>query len=315
MQQQAQQRLDVIGVGLATLDVLIKLEDMPTWERGGRFDDIALDGGGPVGTALVAAARLGLRCGYVGTAGSDEFAQRKLSSLGDSGVDTTRVVLRPGPEEAIVICYVDRKTGERVFSGRKGFGNTPLQTSELDKNYITSARYLHLDGFHPQAALQAAAWMREAGGTVCFDGSRTSGAINDSHRAIMEHVDVLVCGEGYLRALSGRDDVCEAGRKALSLGVRVAIETRGAHGCYTVTPDESFHTPAFEVDVVDTTGAGDVFHGAYIAGLHRGWPPRTVALYASAVSAIKCTRLGGRRGIPRHEDVVQFMAERGHNLP
>jgi sugar/nucleoside kinase (ribokinase family) len=315
MQQQAQQPLDVIGVGLATLDVLIRLEDMPTWESGGRFDDIALDGGGLVGTALVAASRLGLRCGYLGTAGSDEFAHRKLSSLSDNGVDTARVAIRPGPEEAIVICYVDRKTGERVFSGRKGLGNTPLQVSEIDRDYITSARYLHLDGFHPEAALQAARWMREAGGTVCFDGSRTRGPVGDSHRAILEHVDVLVCGEGYLRALSGCDDVYEAGRKALTHNVRVAVETRGAQGCYSITPHECFHTPAFEVGVVDTTGAGDVFHGAYLAGLHRGWSPRTVALYAGAVSAIKCTRLGGRRGIPRHEDVVQFMAERGHTLP
>ena len=89
------------------------------------------------------------------------------------------------------------------------------------------------------------------------------------------------------------------------------VQTVGIDGSYTVTADEQFHTPAFEVDVVDTTGAGDVFHGAYLAGLLRGWDLRRVAIFSSAVSAIKCTRLGGRAGIPRFDKVLAFLRERG----
>jgi len=81
-------------------------------------------------------------------------------------------------------------------------------------------------------------------------------------------------------------------------------------GSYTVSPDDEFHTPAFEVNVIDTTGAGDVFHGAYLAGLVKGWDLRRIATFASAVSAIHCTVLGNRKGIPSMEEVETFLRER-----
>ena len=146
--------LDVIGLGLATLDILVRFESLPTWEHGARFERIAFDGGGPVATALVAASRLGLRVGYVGTAGQDEFAERKLRSLQESGIDTSRVVRRPGDERQIVICCVRSTDGERVFCGHETLRTDPLRADELDRAYVCSAPLVHLDGFHPDAASQ-----------------------------------------------------------------------------------------------------------------------------------------------------------------
>jgi sugar/nucleoside kinase (ribokinase family) len=100
----------------------------------------------------------------------------------------------------------------------------------------------------------------------------------------------------------------------LDLGPRVYIETAGANGSYTITTEEQFHTPAFPVDVVDTTGAGDVFHGAYIAGWLRGWDLQQIAQFSSAVSAIKCTKLGGRAGIPTFDETMEFLHARGVDL-
>jgi ribokinase len=295
---------------MATLDVLIRCERIPTWEGGAGFDELAFDGGGPVGTAMAAAARLGAAAGCVSTAGSDEFAERKMVSLRECGVDTSRMRARPGPERQIVICYVHAGSGERVFAGRKGLGDDPLRVEELDRDYITAASYLHLDGFHGDAALQAAQWMRAAGKTVVFDGGKTTRGVSDRSRRLIETVDVLIAGAGFLRGLTGVEDLTEAGRQALRLGPRIVVETLGERGCHTVTADDAFHTPAFRVEVVDTTGAGDVFHGAYIVGLLRGWGPRTTAVFASAVSALKCTRLGGRRGIPCLADVHAFLRAR-----
>jgi ribokinase len=193
----------------------------------------------------------------------------------------------------------------------------PLPASELDRDYIVSADYLHLDGFHHEAGLQAAKWMREAGKTVVMDGSKTSGPVRDTHRELIPYVDVLITGEGYGRGLTGIDDIWTAGKAVLELGPRIFCETVGAEGCYTVAapfdgrPGESFHTPAFEVDVVDTTGAGDVFHGAYIVGLLHGWTPRQCAQFSTAVSAIKCTKLGGRAGIPSFDETMAFLVDHG----
>lgn len=309
--------LDIVGLGLATLDVLVRISELPTWERMGTMSGFALDGGGPVGTGLVAAARLRARVGYVGTAGTDEVAELKLGLLTREGVDVSRLVRREGPEGNVVLVCVDEATGERTFTGLRDRHRVPLRPEELDRGYITEAAFLHLDGHHPEASLAAARWMHEAGKEVMLDGARMTGRMGrslDYYRELVARTDVLVCGAGFVPALTGRGDVWEAGRAALDLGPRTVVQTEGDRGAYTVTHEGSFHTPAFRVNVVDTTGAGDVFHGAYLVGLLRGWSPEQVALFASAVAALKCEALGGRAGIPTLERTLDFLHRQGIQL-
>jgi len=307
--------IQVVGLGLATLDVLIRLKDMPTWQERNQASGFRFDGGGLVGTAMVAAARLGARAGFIGTAGSDESAELKLRSFVESGVDLSRLVRRDGPEDQVMLVYVHQETGERVFAGVHSGPRRPIHPEELDKAYITSADYLHIDGLlHQEATLQAVRWMQEAGKTVVMDGSRTNGPIRQEHQDLVPYVDVLITGEGFARALTGIDDIWQAGQAVLDLGPRIFIETVGERGSYTITQDEQFHIPAFEVDVVDTTGAGDVFHGAYIVAMMHGWTPRQCALLSTAVSAIKCTRLGGRAGIPTFGQTMAFLRSAGIEL-
>lgn len=301
----------IVGLGLATLDVLIRLDEMPTWEHGTRVSEFRFDGGGLVGTAIVAAAKLGADVGFIGTAGTDESAELKLRSFVECGVDLSRLVRRPGPEDQVMLVYVHGQTGERIFSGVASAQRQPLRIEELDRDYITAADYLHVDGLHYEAALQAAKWMKEAGKTVVMDGSKTNGPVAEPYRQLIRYIDVLITGEGYARGLTGLEDIWLAGEAVLAMGPRIFVETVGERGSYTVTSSERFHTPAFEVDVIDTTGAGDVFHGAYIVGLQRGWNPRQCAVFASAVSAIKCTRLGGRAGIPTFDQTMAFLQARG----
>lgn len=304
--------LDIIGLGLSTLDILIRLGDLPTWERGAGCSAIGLDGGGPVGTACVASARLGARVGYVGTSGNDQLATLKMQSLRDYGVDLTRMVRRDQPENHVVIVYVNQDTGERVFSGLRGFDCLPLQVTELDRVYLTSASYLHLDGTYPEAAWQAAQWMHAAGKLVSLDCAKSDGkSVWGGLKELVPCADILICGSGFGRALTGKDDLWQAAETMFSLGPRVVVQTEGIDGSYTLTADERFHTPAYKVNVMDTTGAGDVFHGAYLVGLLRGWDLRTVARFASAVAAIKCTCLGGRRGIPTFEQTLAFLDDQG----
>ena len=310
------ERIQIVGLGLATLDVLIRTENMPNWEHGARFDAFGFDGGGPVGTAMCAAARLGAAVGFVGTAGCDHVAGLKVELLEEFGIDLSHLLRRDQPEDQVVIVYVDSRTGERVFSGFGRPRDQLLRPEELDRAYITAADYLHLEGMHPEAALQAARWMQEAGKTVVLDGSKTAERdVRPFIRELIPYVNVLICGEGFGRALSGVEGLYEAGRRILEMGPRIVVQTEGADGSYTVTREDRFHTPAYPVDVVDTTGAGDVFHGAYIVGLLHGWDLRTVARFSTAVSALKCTGLGGRGPIPTFSQVGAFLEERGEPLP
>lgn len=307
-------RIRVVGLGMAVLDILVRLREMPRWDQGARLSAVAIDGGGPVATAMVAVSRLGVRAGFVGTCGSDRLGEIKMETLVENDLDVSRVVRRPGPENQVVLVSVHEDTGERVFSGLRGFRDNALRVDELDRAYITSADYLHLDGAHAEAALQAAQWMQEAGKTVVLDAGTTEGPVSPSLRALVEHTDVLICGSGFGPALTGLDDLWEVGEAILEHGPRIVVQTEGADGSYTVTAEERFHTPAFEVDVLDTTGAGDVFHGAYIVGLLQGWDVRQVAQFSTAVSAIKCTKLGGRTGIPTFQETMAFLQERGIDL-
>jgi sulfofructose kinase len=305
--------LDVVGLGLSTVDILMRLSEMPTWEQGGGMRDVCFDGGGPVGTALAAAARLGARAGYVGTCGSDAVAALRLQYLTRDGIDVSRVITRGMPEKQVILVYVQAESGERVFAAAH-IADDLLKPEELDREYITSAPFLHLDGFHLEAAFQAARWMREAGKTVVLDAGKTRWEVSQGMASLVDLTDILICGSGFGPALTGRHDIWDAGEGLLARGPRVVVQTEGAAGCYTTTASERFHTPAFKVDVVDTTGAGDVFHGAYIFGLLQGWDCRRTARFATAVSAIKCTRLGGRSGIPGLGEVQKFLELRGKEI-
>lgn len=308
-------QLDIVGLGLSTLDVLVRLKDMPCWDKDTRFSAFGLDGGGMVGTACVAAARLGARAGYIGVAGNDISAELKLRSFREAGVDLSHLVVRQHPESHVVIVYVNEDTGERHFSGLKDFNRAPVHATELDRDYITSGSYLHLDTFNVEAAQQAIAWMHAASKKVSIDCSKTDGGpVSAEQAALVQQVDILICGSGFGLSLTGKRDIWEAGKAMLAMGPSIVVQTEGEDGSYTTTTGSSFHTPAFTVDVVDTTGAGDVFHGAYLVGLLHGWDLQKTARFATAVSAIECTKLGGRVGIPTYAETIAFLRQRGFDF-
>ena len=315
------ENIQVVGLGMAALDLILRTKDMPSWEGGVRMSAAAIEGGGPVATAVVAVSRLGVPAGFVGTYGSDRLGQIKLQTLVENGLDVSRAVQRDAPEDQAVLVCVHAETGERVFSGFEHSRRSPLAIDELDREYITGAEFLHLDGHHPDAALQAARWMHAAGKRVMLDGSATRGPVRPQFKALVAETDVLICGEGFGPALTGQpfdptpENLFQIGERILELGPGIVVQTQGVDGSYTVyrTPGgsvERFHVPAFQIDVVDTTGAGDVFHGAFLVGLLQGWDLCTVATFSSAVSAIKCTQLSGRRGIPSFEQTLAFLRER-----
>ncbi|MCB2172239.1 hypothetical protein KQH65_05840 [archaeon] len=303
----------IVGIGRCTLDIIFRLPEYPTWEKGVVYDEYSIDGGGQVGTGLVAASKLGATTGYIGTAGSDYAGDLKLESLREWGVDTSRVIRRMGPDEQVILVTVQSGTGERVFNHSDRLDAEPITLDELDYDYITSADYLLLDGSHPEAALETAKWMREAGKQVMLDGSKTAESIKESTRRLIPFVDVLVCGDGFGEKLAGVGDVFEAGERVLDMGPRIFVETLGERGSVTVTLKKNFETPSFEIEVKDTTGAGDVFHGAYLYGLINGWNPERIALFSTAVSALKCTRMGGRRSSPTLGEVLEFLQSHGIN--
>jgi len=294
---------DVVGLGLCTVDHLGVVEALPAFDEVAFVSDYDRQGGGPVATALVTLARLGARVAYLGKRGDDGGGRTIHADFVRYGVDDRSVVL-PGVISPLSHIAVEHSTGQRAIFFYLGSAGE-LEPHELDRGLIASARYLHLDGWFPSAALQAATWAREDGVTVVLDGTMA----NPHSQALVSLTDVLIADANFPRQLTGLDDPESAGRALLAMGPRIVVITLGSKGALALSGEKMLRQPAFSVSTVDTTGAGDVFHGAFIFGLLQDWSLVTVLRFASATAALKCTRMGGRAGVPTLAEVEAFLQE------
>jgi sulfofructose kinase len=186
-----------------------------------------------------------------------------------------------------------------------------LVLDDADRAYIQAARVLHLDGQFMPAAIQAASWAQEAGVKVCYDGNHPREGLAD----LLPLVDWLVVAAPFPAAVTGISDPREAASALLAARPEVLVVTQGERGCQVWTGKEQFRAPGIPVQAVDTTGAGDAFHGGFIYAMLQGWDLRGAAHFANAVAAVNCQTLGGRRGLPSLEEVRIWMIRNGGPPP
>ncbi|MDO8585670.1 MAG: PfkB family carbohydrate kinase [Armatimonadota bacterium] len=295
---------DVIGIGYAAVDYLGVVPHYPELDEKVRMVDFARQGGGPVATATVTLARLGARASYVGKVGDDDFGEYILRQLQAEGVDTSRVIVERGEQSRFSFIIVDKNTGKRTIIWKTL--DSPLRVDELDREHVLSGGILHLDGHEQEAALAAARWANDAGIPVSLD----AGSVHPNTEELLSYVDVLVASHKFAQDFTGKSDPVAAVRDMARGRTRVSVVTSGEDGCVCKDGKVEFHIPAFQVDVVDTTGAGDVFHGAFVYGMLQDWDLRRTAEFAAAAAAIKCTKLGGRAGIPTLPETLAFLRGR-----
>lgn len=298
--------VDVVGLGTNALDLLGVIEGCPEPDTKSPLLEFDVQGGGMAATAMVACARLGLRARYIGKFGSDFWARLGLRTLAREGVDVRHVLRAPGSPGHVSLMLIDRATGART-----GFYRRPpayaIRPEELDRGAITAGRLLHVDGVDAEAAAQAVRWAREAGMRVTMDGERVVPGID----TVWPAVDLLVANPRFLGQVTG-EATAEAGLLALAARgpSRVAV-TLGAEGALGLEGGRWIRVAGLRVPVVDTNGAGDVFHGACAFGELRDWPLEWTLTFANAAAAMKCRSLGGRRGIPRLPEVAELLAGHG----
>ena len=311
--------MDIVGLGLATIDVMTLVPRLPGRDEVFPARRILLEGGGPVATALVAAARLGASTAYLGPIAPTTWGALTRAGLEAQRVDTGHAPERAAGEQPCAVILVDEPTGQRSILYERG-DLQDLAPAEVPAGLVTSARALHLDGVYPEAACHAAEMARQAGVVVSFDGG--AGVDWDGTEGLLSLVDLMVVARRFAEEMTGLSDPLEAGQSLLeSYEPRQVVITDGVRGSWcweTVqgtagsrTGSQSIHQPALAVDVVDTTGAGDVYHGAYLYAFLQGWPARRCLAFAAATAALKCQELGGRAGIPTRPQVDAALAELG----
>jgi sulfofructose kinase len=301
----SQHALDVVGLGYCAYDILAILPGLPDFDdvRMTHLTDLTYDGGGQVGTALTTLARLGLQAGYIGLLGDDNEGRWLRDLFLRDGVDVARLRIQAEVGTNICLLLVEQTTARRAISCHRRVGTGDLALDEDDRAYIRSARVLHLDGQFMPAAVQAARWAREAGNRVSFDGNHPRPGLEE----LLPLVDWLVVAQPFPSACTGLSDATEAAQALLQWGAEVLVVTQAERGCEIWTAHTHFHIPGFSVQAVDTTGAGDAFHGAFIYAMLHGWDLERGATFANAVAAMNCQTLGGRRGLPTLAQVQAFL--------
>jgi sugar/nucleoside kinase (ribokinase family) len=293
---------DIIGVGALAVDDLLFVEEFPVAGEKTRVQRRQRDGGGLAGTALAAGARLGARCSWLGVLGESELARFAREGLEADGVNTSHVVFEAGAEPHYSVIVVEEGSGRRsILACNDGVRPYPLHA--LTRELIASAHVLFVDHTQIAAGIYAARVARELGVPVVADIERTPDGLEE----LLPLIDHLILGINAGRMLSGKEIALEVVR-ALAPGRTCVAVTDGESGCwFSAEGAEVRHIPAYQVPVVDTTGCGDVFHGAYMAELARGTSIEDALRFASAAAAITATRVGGRSGAPTRAEVMSCL--------
>ncbi|MCE5308400.1 MAG: PfkB family carbohydrate kinase [Acidobacteriales bacterium] len=296
-------QFDVVGVGLNATDTLILLQHFPAYAGKVPFDEEILSPGGQVASAMVTCARLGLRTKYVGTVGDDERGRVQMESLRGEGIDLSDVEVRQGCPNQSAYILIDRSTGERTVLWRRP-DCLRLDPSHIRPDMISSTRLLHIDGHDTQAVERAARMARQAGVPVTVDVD----TVYHGFDRVLPYVDYLIASSEFPGNWTSESDPF----KALALlqdeyGMRVAAMTLGAYGALARVEGKFVYSPAFVVNCIDTTGAGDVFHGAFCYAVLEGMPVREGLDFANALAALNCTAIGARGGIRGRDEAEALM--------
>lgn len=297
---------DLVGVGLNATDTLLLVSKYP--EHGGKaaFEREILSPGGQVASALATCAKLGLRTKYIGAVGDDERGRIQMASLREAGLDLDDVEIRDGCPNQSAYIVIDQSTGERTIFWHRPACLT-LDPAHITPEKIVCGRMLHLDGHDTPAVARAARIARDHGIPVSVDVDNVYPGFDQ----VLACVDYLVGSTEFPERWTGEPDRFRAlERLQNEYRMRVAAMTLGPHGALAREGGRFIYSPGFMVNCVDTTGAGDVFHGAFCYSVLKGATVRDALEFSNAMAALNCTRLGARGGIAT-ADQARDLIERG----
>ena len=257
---------DVVGLGLNAVDHLCVVPHFPRYDSKLRMLDFSRQGGGQAATAMVACQRLGLKTRYVGKTGEGEFGRYSRKSLEEENVDIQGMKRVAGARNQFAFILIDQTTGERTIIWDRD-QRLVMLPGEVPREIICSAKVLLVDGHDAAAAAQAARYAQEEGIVVVMDAER----ISEETAELISLVDVVIGERHFPERLTGSDDIKVALKEIASRGPHIAGVTLGKEGALAYCEGEFYYSPAYQVNCCDTTGAGDVFHAAFIRALFEDW--------------------------------------------
>jgi sugar/nucleoside kinase (ribokinase family) len=295
---------DIVGFGLNAVDHLCFVRAFPAQGAKPRVSRFMRTPGGQAASAMVFCSRMGLSTKYVGKVGGGEIGRFSLNSIESEGVDVSDVVTVPDVTNQLAMIIVDERDGERTILWHRP-AELETRPEELTSGKVASGRILLIDGHDTAGAARAADIAHENGVLVVLDAE----SVKDGTADVVARTDVLLAAREFPRRFTGEPNLDIAFDILREAGPRVVGMTLGSLGSLVMAADGSVvSSPAYDVDVVDTTGAGDTFHGAFLYALLQGWKAEGVLDFANAAAALCCAAPGARGGPLSLSDVEELMA-------
>lgn len=309
--------VDVLSLGSIHVEVMRAKKDVPHSEVG---EYIGPYPSGAPAIFIDAVARLGVDCGFIGFVGNDAFGNLLINRLKSDGVDTHHIGMKQDytTGTAFVMYY---SSGEREFIFHmRHAAEGLLSEKDVDPKYVSHAKMIHISGCSlaltescRKACYTAAHIAKQSGNMVLFDPNLRPELldvkeIRDLCAPILKISDVVMPSRDELVMLTGIDDPVEAGKYLLKQGQKIIVIKQGENGATVISKDEEITVPAYDVNEVDSTGAGDIFDGVFTVGLLNGWSLKKCLKYASAAGALKVTRFGLMEGPQSLKELEEFIA-------
>jgi sulfofructose kinase len=294
---------DVVGMGLNSVDFLCLVPEFPTPNSKMQMRRFSKQGGGQVATAMVALSRWGVKAKYMGKVGEDELGRFSLHSIRQEGVDISSVMTEPHATNQFAMIIVDGSTGERTILWNRDDRLT-YREGELRKDEVCSGKILHLDGHDIHAALQCGKWAREERIPTVIDLDKVEPLTSE----LIKGIDFVITSSRFPALYTEISDREKAFLELQKHTSGFLCATLGHEGAMALVEGKVIYVEGPKVKTVDTTGAGDVFHGGFIYGLLQNWEVGEILRFANAAAALKCKEFGGRRGIPTLEEIQRFLS-------
>jgi sulfofructose kinase len=296
---------DAVALGLNAVDHLIVAPRYPEFNSKIAYKSHRLAAGGQCATAMVALARLGLRTRYIGKVGDDDIGRFQINSMVTESV-TADITVVEGAETQTAFIIVDEASGERTILWNRDPA-IATRPEDVDRAVVTSGRVLHLDGHDVEASIVAATYARDAGIPTVLDIDN----IYPRAESLLPLIDFMISSSTFPARLTGESDLRTALKQlAEKNGSLVTGATLGEDGVLIYIRGQFIHSPAFNIDCRDTTGAGDAFHAGFIYGLLTGLTIEETLRFANAVAGLKCLAVGARTGLPTLNEAKTFLTSR-----
>jgi sugar/nucleoside kinase (ribokinase family) len=308
--------VEVVGIGSCTVDFFAIVPRLLGPEEKINADRMEIHAGGVTANNLTQVARLGAKTGWLGLIGDDENGRIIQKEFKDDGMDLSGIETVKGEMSSLKWIPVDAQGERCIYMFPNVTGRISAhQVRTRFAPHIKAAKHFHTEASQlPIAPVKEAMNVAKEGGVrVIFDLDVSPNFFAQSNLGTQEElgaslklVDVLKPCKAAARELTGEKDYERIADKLLRLGPSVVAVTMGTDGCLIASSKEKTHVPAFKVEVVDTTGAGDAFMGGLSYGLLQGWDNQRVGLFANACAALCCTKVGAR-AMSKHDEVVAFI--------